>query len=109
MLNISSTVSPLKSRSTELLDAITVLDKLANDLLVVDLISVSVKNIVLDVSIHDNYKQASILVNEVLTSLRVFNNPDVLINFCNVLKMQDDPKLLRIPNDMLVDIGKYHL
>ena len=34
------------------------------------------------------------------------NDPDVLINFCNVLKSQDDPKLLRIANDMLVDIGK---
>ena len=112
MLNISNTVSPhhfLKSRSTKLLDAITVPDKLANDLSAVDLISVSVKNKVLEVSIHDNYKQASILVNEVLTSLRVFNDPDVLINFCNVLKSQDDPKLLRIANDMLVDIGKYHL
>ena len=111
MLNISNTVSPLhilKSRSTKLLDAITVPDKLANDLSAVDLISVSVKNKVLDVSIHDNYKRASILVNEVLTSLRVFNDPDILINFCNVLKSQDDPKLLRIANDMLVDIGKYH-
>ena len=113
MLNISNTVLPhhiLKSRSTKLLDAITVPDKLANDLSAVDLISVCVKNKVLDVSIHDNYKRASKLVNEVLTSLRVFNDPDVLINFCNVLKSQDDPKLLRIANDnMLVDIGKYHI
>ena len=101
MLNISNTVSPhhiLKSWSTKLLDAITVPYKLANDLS-----SVSVKNKVL---IHDNYKRASILVNEVLTSVRVFNDLDILINFCNVLKSQDDPKLLRIANDMLVDIGK---
>ena len=49
------------------------------------------------------YKLASILVNEVQTSLRVFNNPDILINFCNVLKSQDDPKLLKIANGMLVD------
>ena len=56
MLNISNTVSPLhilKSRSTKLLDAITVPDKLANDLSAVDLISVSVKNKVVDVWIHD--------------------------------------------------------
>ena len=64
MLNISNTVSP---QSKQLLDVITIPDKLANDLSAIDLISVSVKNIVLygsfinchesihlDVSIHDN-------------------------------------------------------
>ena len=59
MLNISNTLLPhhiLKSQSTKLHNAITVPDKLANDLSSVDLISVCVKNKVLDVWIPDNYK-----------------------------------------------------
>ena len=46
-------------------------------------------------------------MNEVLKSLKVFNDPETLSQFCDVLKKQDDPDLKRIADTMLAELGKY--
>ena len=104
-------VSPhniLKSHSPKLLDVITDPKKLANDLSAAKLICGPVKNKVLQVPDTD-YNKASILVNEVLTSLKVFDEPKTLVKFCDILKSQDNPNLVRIANSILTELGKYCL
>ena len=46
-------------------------------------------------------------MNEVINSLKAFNDPEILVKFCDVLKIQDDPNLVRIANTMLKELGKY--
>ena len=82
-------------------------DKLANDLSMNDLIADSVKTRVLTTPNLDQYQKASMLVNEIHKSLRVFNDPEKLVNFCVVLKRQGDPDLVRIAESMLKELGKY--
>ena len=110
LTNISNTVSihdVLKSHLTQLLDIITVPDKLANDLSPADLIPSAVKTRVLTTPNLDQYQKASILVNEVINSLKAFNDPKILVKFCDVLKIQDDPNLIRMANTLLKELGKY--
>ena len=98
----------LKSHLTQLLDVINDPERLANDLSVADLIAGPVKNKVLELS-NTNYKKASILVNEVLTSLKVFDEPKTLVKFCDILKSQDNANLVRIANSILRALGMYCL
>ena len=110
LTNISNTVlihDVLESHLTQLLDIITVPDKLANDLSSADLIPSAVKTRVLTTPNLDQYQKASILVNEVINSLKAFNDPEILVKFCDVLKIQYDPNLVRIANTMLKELGKY--
>ena len=110
LTNISNTVlihDVLESHLTQLLDIITVPDKLANDLSSANLIASAVKTRVLTTPNLDQYQKASILVNEVINSLKAFNDPETLVKFCDVLKIQDDPNLVRIANTMLKELGKY--
>ena len=108
---ISNVVSPrdiLKSHSTQLLDVINDPERLANDLSAADLIAGPVKNKVLELS-NTNYSKASLLVNEVLKSLKVFTKTETLIKFCEILKSQDNANLVRIANSILRELSKYCL
>ena len=87
----------------QLIDVINTPDILANGLFAADLIS---KDRVSNPNLSHQDK-ASILVNQVLTALRTFKDPKILISFCDVLKNQDDPNLLRIANTMLRELGKH--
>ena len=71
-----------------------------------DLISDSVATRVLTSPNLDQYHKASILVNEILKSLRVFNDPKRFQTFSDVLKRQGDPDLVMIANIMLQELGK---
>ena len=108
---LSNIVSPhdiLKSHSTQLLDVINDPERLANDLSTADLIAGPVKNKVSELS-NTNYSKASLLVNEVITSLKVFKEPETLVKFCDILKSQDNANLVRIANSILRELGKYCL
>ena len=48
------------------------------------------------------YKKASILLNEIERSLRVFNKPEILISYCEVLKKQENPALTRIAKEIML-------
>ena len=87
----------------QLIDVITTPDRLTNGLFAADLIS---KDRVLSQNLSHQDK-ASILVDQVLIALRTFKDPKILISFCDVLKNQDDPNLLRIANTMLRELGKH--
>ena len=96
----------LRSHLVQLIDVITTPDRLANGLFAANLISNAVKDCVLSQQNLSNHDKASILVHEVLTSLKAFKDPETLISFCDVLKNQHDPNLSRITNTMLREIGK---
>ena len=107
MIIISNVVSPhdiLKSHLTQLLDVITEPEKLANDLSAADLIAGPVRNKVLELS-NTNYNKASLLVNEVLKSLKVFKESETLVKFCDILKRQDNANLVGIANSILRELG----
>ena len=106
--NIDSPRDILKSHLTQLLDVINDPEKLANDLSAADLITGPVKNKVLELP-NTNYSKASLLVNEFLTSLKVFKEPETLVKFCDILKSQDNANLVRIANSILRELGKYCL
>ena len=53
------------------------------------------------------YQKASRLLNEIERSLRVFNKPEILISYCEVLKKQENPAIRRIADDMLKELGKF--
>ena len=72
-----------------------------------DLISGPVATKVLTTPNLDQYQKASMLVNEIHKSLRVFNDPETLVNLCAVLKRQGDPDLVRIAESMLEELSKY--
>ena len=90
----------------QLIDVITTPDRLANALFAAYLISKAIKDRVLSQNLSHQDK-ASILVNEVLIALYTFKDPKTLISFCDVLKNQDDPNLLRIADTMLIKLGKH--
>ena len=106
LLNADSPYDVLRRHFTQLLHVITVPDKLANDLSMSDLIAGSVATKVLTTPNLDHYHKASILMNEILKSLRIFNDPKRFQTFCNVLMTQGDPDLVRIANIMLQELGK---
>ena len=109
---LSNTVSPhniLKSHFIQLVDAITVPNKLATHLSKANLIAGAVERKVKTTPNLDDYDKASLLVNEVLKSLKVFNDPETLSQFCDVLKKQEDPDLKRIADIMLDELGKYYV
>ena len=80
-------------------------ERLANDLSSVDLISYQVKDEVITTTLS-RYERASILLNEIERSLRVFNEPEILISCCEVLKKQENPALTVIAEDMLTELGE---
>ena len=91
---------------SEMLGVISDTERLANDLSSVDLISYHVKDDVITTPIS-RYQKASRLLNEIERSLRVFNKPEILISYCEVLKKQKNPALRRIAYDMLKELGEF--
>ena len=80
-------------------------ERLANDLSSVDLISYQVKDEVITTTLS-RYERASKLLNEIERSLRVFNKPEILLSYCEVLKKQENPALTGIAEDMLTELGE---
>ena len=94
----------LKSHFTSILDAISNTTMLANDLSSVNLITDTVKDKVLTTTNLSRYERASMLMNEVQRSLKVYNKPETLVSFCNVLKKQSIPSV-ELSNTMLRELG----
>ena len=94
-----------KRHMSEMLDEITDTEKLACDLLAVDLIPYHTKNDIITTNLP-RYQKASILLNEIERSLRVFNKPEMLISCCEVFKKQENPALRRIAADVLRDLSE---
>ena len=98
----------LKKHVSELLGIISDPDKLAVDLWSADLIPDSVKDNVLNTVGLSRFQKANKLVDEVYRSLKVFNSPDILVKFCDVLNIHQDPGLIRIADEMLKQLlGEY--
>ena len=99
----------LKKHTSELLGIISDTSKLANDLWAADLIPYPVKDNVLTTLGLSRLEKASKLVDEVYRSLKVFNTPNILVKFCEVLKKQQNAGLTRIADDMLKQLsGEYY-
>ena len=94
----------LKSHLTSVLDAISDTTMLANDLSSVNLITDFFKHRVLTTTNLSEYERASMLMNEVQRSLKVFNKPETLVSFCHVLKKQSVPSV-ELSNTMLSELG----
>ena len=110
-LDVPTTVSPyniLKSNLTDLLNAISFPDKLANDLFADDLIGAHLQKEVLNTNLSP-YDKASKLVNEVLVSLEAFNECETLVKFCDTLKKQDNPILCKTANTMIRELGMNYI
>ena len=98
----------LKRYTSELLGIISDPDKLAVDLWSADLIPDPVKDNVLNTVGLSRLQKSSKLLDEVYRSLKVFNRSDILVKFCEVLKIQQNPGLTRIADEMLKQLlGEY--
>ena len=99
----------LKRHISELLGIISDPDKLAVDLWSADLIPDPVKDNVLTTVGLSRLQKSIKLVDEVYRSLKVFNSPDMLVKFCEVLNIQHNPGLTRIADEMLKQLlGEYY-
>ena len=90
----------VKSHLPTLVRATTNPIRLANDLFSANLISDSVKNRVLTTSGLSQYDKSSILLEEFLRYLSIFNDRQTLASFCHVLNTQDDPVLSRLSEEL---------
>ena len=90
---------------SEILGVISDTERLANDLSSADLIPYSLKDDVITTNLS-RYQKASKFLNEIERSLRVFNTPEILLSYCEVLKKQENPTLTRIAQHMLEELGK---
>ena len=97
--------SIFKRNFSEMLGTISDTERLANDLSSADLIPYPVKDDVITTNLS-RYQKASKLLNEIERSLRVFNKPEVLISYCEVLKTQENPALAGIAENMLMELGE---
>ena len=101
--------SILKKHTSELLGIISDTSKLAIDLWSADLIPYPVKDNVLTTLGLSRLEKASKLVDEVYRSLKVFKRSDILVKFCEVLKIQQNAGLTRIADEMLKQLsGEYY-
>ena len=89
----------------EMLEVISDTERLANDLSLADFITDFVKDQVIT-TVLSRYEKASKLLNEVQRSLKVFNKPEMLTLYCEVLKKQKNPALKMIAQDMLKELGQ---
>ena len=98
----------LRRHISELLGIISDPDKLAVDLWSADLIPDPVKDNVLNTVGLSRLQKSIKLLDEVYRSLKVFNSPDILVKFCEVLNIQHNPGLTRIADEMLKQLsGEY--
>ena len=81
-------------------------ERLPNDLLSANLIPYSVKDDLISTKHLSRYQKASKLLNDIERSLRDLNTPEILENFCLVLKKQDNPALKRMAGEMLKELGE---
>ena len=99
----------LKKHTSEILDIICDPDKLAIDLWSADLIPDLVKENVLTTLGLSRFQKASKLLDEVYICLKFFKRSDILIKFCEVLKIQRNTGLTRIADEMLKKLsGEYY-
>ena len=94
----------LKKHTSELLGIISDPDKLSIDMWSADLIPDPVKENVLTTIGLSRFQKANKLLDEVYSSLKVFNRPDILVKFCEVLKIQQNAGLTRIADEMLKNL-----
>ena len=95
----------LKKHTSELLGIISDPDRLSIDMWSADLISDPVKVNILTTIGLSRFQKANTLLDEVYSSLKVFNRPDILVNFCEVLKIQQHAGLTRIADEMLKNLS----
>ena len=98
-----------KKHTSELLGIISDPDKLAVDMWSADLVPDPVKDNVLTTLGISRFQKSSKLLDEVYRSLKEFNSPDILVKFCEILKIQRNAGLTRIADDMLKQLlGEYY-
>ena len=107
--SISSPHDIVKSHLHTLVRAITDTDRLANDVFLANLISDSVRSRLLCTSGLSPYEKSSILLEEFLRYLSIFNDHQILTSFCHVLNTQDDPVLSRLSEKLSVPQEVYVL
>ena len=99
----------LKKHTSELLGIISDPDKLAVEMWSADLVPDPVKDNVLTTLGISRFQKSSKLLDEVYRSLKVFKTPNILVKFCEVLKIQQNAGLTRIADDMLKQLsGEYY-
>ena len=98
----------LKKHTSELLGIISDPDKLAVDMWSADLVPDPVKENVLTTTGLSRFLKSSELLDEVYRSLKVFKRSDILVKFCEVLKIQRNAGLTRIADDMLKQLSGEH-
>ena len=81
-------------------------ERLPNDLTSANLIQYSIKDDVISTKGLSRYQKASKLLNEIERSLRNLNTPEILENFCLVLKKQENQGLKRMAEEMLNELGE---
>ena len=101
MLQVQSPHHIVKSQLSRLIQAISVPERLADDLFTNDLISHPVRNKVLTTPNLSQTDKARILMEDFLCYLSIFNETQKLVSFCSVLTRQDNPILTRISKEML--------
>ena len=74
----------------------------------VDLVPDPVKENVLTTIGLSRFLKSSELLDEVYRSLKVFKRSDILVKFCEVLKIQRNAGLTRIADDMLKQLSGEH-
>ena len=94
----------LKKHMTSLLEVIGDPDKVATDSYNEELIGKSVQDAILTTTGLSRYNKASKLVNDFQRHLTVFDERDLLVKFCEVLKKQGDAKLQRKAKEILYEL-----
>ena len=92
---------------SEMLGIISDPERLAIDLSSVNLIPCSIRDDVISKNIS-RYQKAKKLLSEIERSLRESKSKrlDILVNFCDVLKKQQNPVLTKIAEDMSTEISE---
>ena len=96
----------LKKHTSELLGIISDPDKLATDLWSADLIPYSVRDNVLTTLGLSRFQKANMLLDEVYRYLKVIKTTDILVKFCEVLKIQHDPGITKIAEEILKQLSE---
>ena len=98
----------LKKHTSELLGIICDPDKLAVDLWSADLVPDPVKDNVLTTLGLSRFQKSSKLLDEVYRSLKELKRSDILVKFCEILKIQRNAGLTRIADNMLKQLSGEH-
>ena len=94
--------------TSKVVDSICDPVKLAVDLWSAGLVSDPVKEIVLNTLGVSQIQKTSKLLDEVYKNLKFFNEPEILVKFCEVLKMQQSQALTGLAEDIMKQLfSKY--